>query len=232
MAELGLVGVMLLTAFLVAVGTGLFRTARAARGDPLARTIAVAAGGGFVGWLTQTSVDWLHLFPGLTAVALGAALALRGRPSLRPVLLVSRSHLIAIAVVAAVTIAGALAIVPRVLALHSRTLAQNALAQGRPRIAVAEATRALSYEPRSVQALILRAAGLARLHAFAPTLADLRQAMATEPDNWVTWALLGDLLTRRGEPGAARAAYAHALRLNPLEPGLRAALGTNASRSR
>ncbi len=67
---------------------------------------------------------------------------------------------------------------------------------------------------------MLRAAGFARLHAFAPTLADIRRAIALEPHNWVTWALLGDLLTRRGERAAAHSAYAHALALNPLEGSL------------
>jgi Flp pilus assembly protein TadD len=38
----------------------------------------------------------------------------------------------------------------------------------------------------------------------------------------VTWALLGDLLTRRGLMGEARRAYRRALALNPREPALAA----------
>jgi Flp pilus assembly protein TadD len=75
-----------------------------------------------------------------------------------------------------------------------------------------------------VAALELRAAGFARLHAFAPTLADVKRAIALEPRNWVTWALLGDLLTRRGDRARARSAYRRAVALNPRNADLRSAL--------
>src|SRR5207302_1348115 len=55
LAELGIVGGLLLLAFLGAVALGFFRTARAARGSPLAVGVAVAAGGAFTSWLVQTS---------------------------------------------------------------------------------------------------------------------------------------------------------------------------------
>jgi hypothetical protein len=216
LAELGLVGGLLLLAFLGAVAIGFGRTASAARHDPLARAIAVAAGGAFTGWLIQTSVDWLHLLPGLTAIALAAAVALLAWPG-RPVALTGRARIATLAAAVAIAVAGAVTIAPRVLTLHEVASAQRALAEGRPRVAVADATRALDYDPSSVQALVLRAAGLARLHAFAPTLADLRRAISLEPDNWALWALLGDLLTRRGDRRGARSAYAHALALDPLE---------------
>ena len=80
LAELGLVGAVLLAAFLAVVAAGFVRTARAAVRRQTARTVAVAAGGVFAGWLIQTSADWLHLLPGLTAIALAAAAALLVRP--------------------------------------------------------------------------------------------------------------------------------------------------------
>ena len=73
---------------------------------------------------------------------------------------------------------------------------------------------------------MLRSASFARFGDFARSLADLRRAVAAEPRNWVTWALVGDLLTRRGDRAGARAAYAHALALDPLEPDLRSAMRT------
>jgi O-Antigen ligase len=229
LAELGLVGALLLAAFLGAIAIGMRRTARAARADSVARTVAVAAGGTFTGWLIQTSVDWLHLFPGLTAIALAAAVALLVRPGARSPALAGRARVAAIAAAAAIAVAGALTIAPRVLSLHSRALAERALADGRPRVAIADATRALDYDSSSVPALVLRAAGFARLHDFVPTLADLTRAIAVEPHNWVPWALLGDLLTRRGDRTGARSAYAHAVALDPREPSLQSAL--EASRS-
>jgi O-Antigen ligase len=231
LAELGLVGGLLLAAFLGAVAIGLGRTARAARHDLLARGTAVAAGGTFTVWLVQTSVDWMHLIPGLTAMALGAAVALVARPSAATGALAGRARVATIAAAAAIAIAGAVTIVPRVLSLHAQTSAQRALARGAPRTAIIDATTALKYDPSSVPALVMRAAGFARLHAFAPSLADLKRARALEPHNWTTWALVGDLLMRHGDRSAARAAYARALALDPLEPDLRSALATSAPRS-
>jgi O-antigen ligase/polysaccharide polymerase Wzy-like membrane protein len=231
LAELGLVGALLLIAFLAHVAIGLRRTAAAARRDPHARALAVGAGGVFTAWLIQTSGDWLHLLPGLTAIALAAAVALLARPSSGSIALTHRGHLAVIAVATAIAVAGAVTIAPRVLSLHAQASAQRALADGAPRVAIADATRALDYDPSSVQALVLRSAAFARLNAFAPTLADLRHAIALEPRNWATWALLGDLFTRRGARSQARSAYSHALRLDPLEPELRKALASSVSTS-
>ncbi len=224
LAELGLVGGLLLGAFLGAVAIGLHRTGRAAHHDLLARSVAVAAGGTFTVWLVQTSVDWMYLIPGLTAMALAAAVALASRSPLRPAALRGRARVAAIAATVAVAIAGAVTIAPRVLSVHAQTAAQSALARGAPRVAINDATTALEYDSSSVPALLLRSAAFARLHAFDPSLAGLNQALAIEPRNWVTWALLGDLLMRRGDNTGARAAYGRALALDPLEPDLRSAL--------
>ena len=115
-------------------------------------------------------------------------------------------------------------IVPRVLTLHSQSAALRALQDRQPLTAIADATRALDYDASSVPALTLRAAGFARLGAFGPARNDLRRALAVEPQNWVTYALMGDLYTRRGDRAAARVFYRHALSLDPLEPSLIAAL--------
>jgi hypothetical protein len=232
LAELGLVGAALLLAFFVAVGVGVRRTARAARGDPLERWLAVAGGGIFAGWLIETSVDWIHLLPGLTTIALAAAIALVASQPTRTAALTGRTRLALIAATAAVAAAGVVTIAPRALSLGAQTDAQHALADRQPVGAIRDATTALSYDPNSVEALVLRAAGFARLDAFAPTLADLRRAIALEPRNWATWALLGDLFTRRGDTGKARSAYEHALRLDPLEDTVKSALAAITPRSK
>jgi Flp pilus assembly protein TadD len=190
--------------------------------------VAVAATGIFTGWLVQTSVDWMHLIPGLTAIALAAAVALVSGPESRRPELAGRARIAAIVATAAVALAGVVTIAPRVLSLHAQASAQRALDNGNPRAAIADASTALEYDPRSVPALALRAAGFARLDAFAPALADLRRAVAVEPHNWVPWALEGDLLTRHGDRSAARSAYMRALALDPLEPDLQSALSTSA----
>ena len=227
LAELGVVGVLLLVAFLGAVAVGLVRTARAARHDLLARGVAVAAGGMFTVWLVQTSVDWIHLIPGVTAIALAAAVALAAGPESRSVALAGRGRIVAVMAAVAIAIVGTVTIVPRILSLSAQASAQQALAQRAPRAAVVDATKALEYDPDSVPALVLRAAGFAALQSFRSSLADLTRALAVEPRNWATWALMGDLLTRHGDRSGARAAYAHALALDPLEPELKSALSTS-----
>ena len=229
LAELGVVGGVLLAAFLVAVGLGFRRTARSARHDLLARRVAVAAGGAFTVWLVQTSVDWTYLIPGVTAIALAAAVALVSGPESRFVVLAGRMRIAAIVAAAAVAIAGTVTIAPRILTLRAQASAQRALDRGDPRAAVSAATTALEYDPESVPALVLRSAGLAALHSFTSSLSDLKRAVAVEPRNWVTWALVGDLLTRRGDVSGARTAYAHALALDPLEPELKSALAASAT---
>jgi O-antigen ligase len=224
LAELGIIGALLLLAFLGAVAAGFVRTVRRTSDTRLARTIAVAAGGAFTAWLVQTSVDWMALIPGLTGIALAAAAALY-RPwgsSRMPASIRARVALVAVA--AAVAIVGAITIFPRIPSLSAQSSAQAALARDQPRAAITDATRALEYDSNSVNALVLRSAAFARLHAFTPSLADLNRAIALEPQNWASWALLGDLLTRRGDSAGARAAYRHAISLNPLESELRSAL--------
>ena len=213
LAELGVVGGALLAAFLTAVGLGFRRTARSARHDLLARRVAVAAGGTFTVSLVQTSIDWTYLIPGVTAIALAAAVALASGPESRSVALAGRVRIAAIVAAVAVAIAGTVMIAPRILSLHAQASAQPALDRGDPRAAVADATTALEYDPESVPAFVLRSAGFAALHSFPSSLSDLKRAVAVEPRNWVTWALVGDLLTRHGDLSAARAAYSHALAL-------------------
>src|SRR6202043_4042401 len=109
---------------------------------------------------------------GLTAIALAAGVALLAAHGQRAAI-GSQARIPAVAVAAAIAFAGALTIAPRILSLENQHAAEHALGHGSPRAAIAEASRALDYDPRSVQALVLRAAGFARLHAFTPALADL-----------------------------------------------------------
>ncbi|NLT07839.1 MAG: hypothetical protein GXY03_16245, partial [Solirubrobacterales bacterium] len=83
LAELGLVGLAAVLALLAAVAVGFARRARAAGRDRGQRLLAVAAGGSFAAWALHSGVDWLHLLPGVTGVALCAAAALLagGRPA-------------------------------------------------------------------------------------------------------------------------------------------------------
>lgn len=67
----------------------------------------------------------------------------------------------------------------------------------------------------------LRAAAYARLDDYQRARASLVEATRREPHDYVPWALLGDLATRRGDRALARRYYRRAVELNPRDTRLR-----------
>jgi Flp pilus assembly protein TadD len=106
------------------------------------------------------------------------------------------------------------------LAEHYRARAENALA-ATPSNALKLADRSIRFQREAVPAYYLKAAALARLGRGLQAEHVLREAIRREPDNFLNFALLGDLLVRRGEIARARAAYGKALRLKPRDLQLR-----------
>jgi len=84
-----------------------------------------------------------------------------------------------------------------------------------PAAAAADANRSLEINSDDVQTYYVKAAALARLGSAHGTEAVLRQALAREPRNFVTWSLLGDIAVRRHKLALARRDYVAAHRLNP-----------------
>jgi hypothetical protein len=80
LSELGIVGALLLAAFIGGIGWGIARMRPAAARSPLSRALMVGGVGTICAWLAQTSVDWMHLLPGLTAIAIAATAVLVRRP--------------------------------------------------------------------------------------------------------------------------------------------------------
>ncbi len=218
LGDTGIVGALALGSFLLAVFLGLWKGSRAAREDGTETALMVAAGGIFIVWLAQTSVDWLHLLPGVTGIALGAASILLvrssrvGRPSadLRPIPPWGVAFALGIAVVAIVFIGRP------TLAEHLRGEAQDEL-HSSPFAALQTANESLSLNPEAVQSYYTKAAALARLGAYLPAKATLVESIRREPHNYVSWALLGDLATRRGDVSEALRAYGRAASLNPRD---------------
>jgi hypothetical protein len=223
LAELGVVGLLGVLALVGAPLAGLLRRSRRARRDRGERLLAVAAGGTFAAWLVHTSVDWLHLIPGVTGIALCAAVALvvarragEGEPATRPAL--GRP---AVAGALAALAAGAFLIAAPLLAERDTARAQDLVASD-PRAALAASERALRRDDESLPAYYAAAAAHARLGDYRAARAALLAATAREPRDFVAWGLLGDLAVRRGALHQARAAYVRAARLNPRDRGLRA----------
>jgi UDP-GlcNAc:undecaprenyl-phosphate GlcNAc-1-phosphate transferase len=219
LSELGLVGGILLALFLGSVLVGLASRTRRARNSAPDAALTVAAGGIFVVWLVHTSVDWIHLIPGVTGLALAAAAVLlapwraaRSRPR-------DRRHRIVVALAALLVVGAAIYLGRATLADRYGDRAQDTLTAD-PRRALDDTGRSLDLNGDSVPVHYTRSAAYARLGDYNGARGALLDALEVEPRNFVTWALLGDLATRRGEVARARTYYARALRLNPRDPQL------------
>jgi O-antigen ligase len=219
-AELGVVGGTCLAVFLFGVCWILVQGLRGPRRD-----LAVAVAGMFTAWLAQTSVDWIHLLPGVTgavllslaAVASGAT-GVRGR---RPPPRVSRRLLI-VGLGAVAVLVTTVGVARLSVASHYRTVAATALRTGSPNGAIRGADSALALEPGLLPAIYIRSAALARMNRYQAARNELLAAVAREPHNPVPHALLGDLAVRRTDFAQAHRDYAAAARLDPRNAELRA----------
>jgi tetratricopeptide (TPR) repeat protein len=216
LAELGLVGGLALAAFVLAVLFALWGQSRKARADDDERLIAVAAGGAFVAWLAHTSVDWLHIIPGITAIALIAAAVL-----VSPWVVSAGGGWTPVRI--GVTVLAGLAIVLGAQMVSKPTAGEflrnsgNDALKTDPVKSLKRANEALSLQSDSVRALYLKSAAYARLGDYRRARAALVEATRVEPHDHLPWALLGDLAARRGDVRLARRDYTRAFRLNPQD---------------
>jgi tetratricopeptide (TPR) repeat protein len=233
LSELGLAGLVPLGALLLALGLGAAALARAARTSAAAAFQAVAAIGCVAAWLVHTSVDWLHLLPGVTGVALASAVVLvRRRAPMaealaqRPAAVASRpaprraGYAVAAVGLALTMVAASASLGRQVLSERYLREAQSTLARD-PARALELADRTLRLDRGAVEAYYVKSAAFARFGEARAARAALAEAARREPSDHVTWALMGDLALRMGERDAAHRAYRTALSLNPRDPALK-----------
>jgi UDP-GlcNAc:undecaprenyl-phosphate GlcNAc-1-phosphate transferase len=229
LSEVGLVGVLLLGCFIAGVFWGAVRMRRGAAGAPLRLGLMTAGLGVFTAWLVQASVDWMHLLPGLSAIALAAAAvlmwprstagrdhrALGARPG-------GRQAAIALGVAAVVVtlIATGASLSRQGLAQVYRSRAQSELDHD-PSAALSDANRSLDIDSDSTRTYYIKAAALASFDQAPAAEGTLMRALAREPGNFVTWALLGDIAVRERRLTVAKHNYLRAHELNPRNPALR-----------
>jgi UDP-GlcNAc:undecaprenyl-phosphate/decaprenyl-phosphate GlcNAc-1-phosphate transferase len=236
LSELGLVGLLLLACLFVGVAWGAVRARRRVGGSELRLAIAICGLGMFTAWLLQASVDWMHLLPGLTAIAFaGAAALLWPRASAVPAAAERRAGegegpplgtgrrarrrtLVAAGVSALVAtlIATGASLSRQGLGDIYRSRAQDELSV-RPAAALRDANRSLKIDSDSIRTYYIKAAALARFDQASAAEAVLSQALVREPRNFVTWALLGDIAVRERRLALARLDYMRAHRLNPRD---------------
>ena len=226
LSELGVVGALLLATLLAAVAWGAWGTVRAARSSSTARVPAVAAIGAGSAWLVHTSIDWMHLLPGVTALAIVSAAVLLRRVAITAAadpLPARRPRAVRVAptvlVAAGLAVAG-VSLARQGLAEHFRGKGEAALAS-EPAKALEQADRSLRLAPHAIGSYYIKAAAFARFNQGAAARATLVEAARREPEDFVTWALLGDLDSRLGRFDRALASYRRAIALNPRDPQLR-----------
>jgi len=228
-AESGTVGVLLLAAFVGGTAVAAWRVRRR-KGKAVSPRMVAAVGVGAAA-LSYATTDWIWTgLPGVMAiglVAIGVVLAAsdahpprRSRRSrrrrsgsssrTRPAPMAWRVGAFAVLAVSA-TVLGRMAV-----AGNLRDAAEDNLVAN-PAAALNTANTALSVNPNAVQSDYIKAAALAHLHRADQARAALLEAARQEPDNFVTWALLGDLDVRRGAFDDARAEYRRAAQLDPLD---------------
>lgn len=230
LSELGVVGFALLMLLVVGAALGVLQMRRAARRSPRARTILVGALGVVVVWFVDTSGDWMHLLPGVTAIALCAIAALcspQESPSPAPTARNgTRLPMLLSAAGAALVLAiGGASLLRAALARHYLNNARAALTTD-PAQAISDGQQVLRIDEANLDAYYVKAAGQARFDKAVAAQSTLLQATRQSPGTFITWTLLGDLEARAGDVKASRSYYRHALRLDPREPGL-AALAAN-----
>jgi UDP-GlcNAc:undecaprenyl-phosphate GlcNAc-1-phosphate transferase len=243
LSELGIVGVLFLSAFVLSVAVAVWRLRAIAARSRGNRMLMLGAVGAFVVWLVDTSGDWMHLLPGTTATALcAAAVILRARGVLEPAVAGSRSRptrgtapaprsrlpgrlpaqkaLVAAAALAFVLAASGASLARSALAQHYLNVAHHDLTSD-PASAVTEARNSLKLDSANLNAYYELAAGQARFDQAVAARRTLLSALHEDPSEYVTFSLLGDLEVRAGHLRLARSYYHAALRLDPREPSLR-----------
>jgi O-antigen ligase len=219
LAETGVVGVGLFVGFLAALGVALASAWSRAPGPYRRLGGALLAGGMVV--LAQSLVDWTWLLPGVTglgffALGLGAALVVSPGRGVRPPMKRSWTR-----AGAAAALSGLAAVAPLLFVSDFYLRKARAQADRSPEAQLSAARAASRLNPFSVTALYLEASALESLGRRQDAREVLDDALALEPRNFATLALLGDLSVRAGDRQGAFRFYRRALALNPRDEGLR-----------
>ncbi len=223
LAELGVVGLLLLLAVPLAAFAALAAGWRSASLSERRWGSAMVAGGTVL--LGQATVDWLWQIPGLMGLGLlciavgvacvslpaaGGAVVRQRRPWRIAAMVVP---LLATVFVSAIYLSD----------VYTRSArAQRDVSPSEQR---ADARNAQRLNPYAMAPHYLEAGALEGAGKRSAARAELLDALELEPKNFVTMALIGDLETRAGHRAAARAWYRRALARNPADVGLQQLAG-------
>ena len=214
LAETGLVGLVLLGGFFVAVLAATVRLISRSRYE--ARVRAAGAAGAMVAFCVAAASDWIWQVPALPAAFLLLAAAVLaparvtgpgGGASLR-----LRLSATVLAVACLFAIAVPMATVSTVRE------SQAAASGGDPAQALADARAAVSLQPGAASAQIQLALVLEQQGRVRDALTAALAATRHEPDNWSGWLVMSRLEAEAGNPSSSLAAYRRSRSLNPRSP--------------
>jgi hypothetical protein len=214
LAEVGVVGLALLLAFLVLVLATAVRVAIRSQGE--ARALAAGAAAALIAFAVSASVDWVWQMPVLPAAFLllaGAVLAPGSRSAGTP-----RNRILvrAGAIVTALACLAAIAIPLGTVSTVRQS--QQAAGAGDTTLALADAQTAVSLEPGAASPQLQEALVLEVRHDLPDALTAAHNATRDEPTNWITWLILSRLEAESGHAQAAVSAYDRSRQDNPRSP--------------
>ena len=247
-ADLGLIGLAVTLALLVAWGVAAARAVgvrrpsliwlrtrgRSSPGEPVPERADERAG--LVTLLAvvlifgiHSAIDWTWFIPGLAVPALICAGWLAGRgPLAHPVGRATRpgrafvaapGQIAAIAAIAAIALLGAWTIWQPLRSSDADAAALTALSSDHPAVALADVRSAAAYDPLSTEPLWYESDIYGNiLHDTAAGQAALQADVALQPANPATWVRLGMYDVEFGQPREAIAALRAALFLYPQDP--------------
>jgi hypothetical protein len=212
LGELGVVGLLLLSAFVLVVLIGGARAALLAPDD--LRPALAAALGGYLAFCTTAAVDWMWQVPvvPVATLLLAAPLVARARVELRGGRGAPIPYRLAFAAAALI------AIVAIAIPLATTTLLRDSEAEVRAGDLTsalgaargAQNTQPGAAAPRLQEALVLEARG-----QLPAARAAARAAAERENTNWRNWLVLARIEAESGEARAAVRAFQRAKALNP-----------------
>jgi hypothetical protein len=224
LSEEGIVGLFLLVTFLAGIGAVVGGRWRTLSAEQRRHAVGPLAAGAVL--FGQSTVDWIWLIPGLTAVgifALAVAGALAAAPAVGESLpsAVPRTTIAGrIGRVAALAGLGIAGLSVLALFLSDAYIQKARTDENSPRAELSAARTAGKFDPWSVTPHYLEASALESAGELSAAYGQLRDALSLEPQNSATLGVLGDFEARRHNFAAARAYYRAALALNPRDTGL------------
>jgi O-antigen ligase len=211
-AELGIIGLGLLLAFLVAALSIIVRAVR--RSEYAHRTRAAAIAAALVAFIVGAAVDWLWQVPVVPASILllvGAALApdrSHRVATFRPGLVIRVTTLV-VGVTCLVALAYPLATNTDVVG------SQSAAGVGNTALALGDAQDAVRLEPGAADAQIQLALVYETYRQYGKAVNAARRAVTDEATNWSNWLVLSRLQAENGNARGALTSYLKAKSLNP-----------------